>query len=49
MTELCTECKQAEAEWDFGKDKYCQMCWEAHCDETWWEICAPYWREPEVA
>lgn len=16
----------------------CQMCWEAHCDETWWEM-----------
>ena len=39
---ICTKCHQEDAEWIFGDDEaYCQMCWEAHCDETWWESCAP--------
>jgi len=46
----CTECGINEAEWEFGDDEaYCQMCWEAICDKSWWEQCAPYWQEPTMA
>jgi len=38
MGKLCTECHEEPAEWDFGEDAYCQMCWEAECDRTWWEM-----------
>ena len=33
---ICTECHKEEAEWDFGEDNYCQMCWESYCSELWW-------------
>lgn len=38
---ICTECgltpiPDGEA-WDFGDIVYCQMCWESHCDDAWWD------------
>lgn len=36
---ICTTkgCKKL-AEWDFGDERYCQMCWEAYCSEEWWSL-----------
>jgi hypothetical protein len=28
-------CCDLPAEW---VDKWCQECWEAECDRTWWEM-----------
>ena len=35
---ICTRCGKELAEWHFGDDHYCQMCWEAHCSEEWWRL-----------
>lgn len=34
---LCTRCHKEPPEWDFGDDKYCQMCFEAVTSEAYWE------------
>ena len=34
VKELCSRCKKELAEWD----DLCQMCWEAHCSEEWWQL-----------
>lgn len=23
----------------------CQECWEKEVDDSWWELCAPFWCE----
>ena len=35
--ELCTRCGKVEAEWDFGDEKYCQLCWEDYCSEEYYK------------
>ena len=46
MADKCTRCVQDEAEWDFGDENLCQLCFEADCSESWWELCAPFWVDP---
>ena len=35
---ICTKCGKEEAEWVFGDEAYCQLCWEAYCSEEWWRL-----------
>jgi len=34
---ICSSCGKELAEWIFGDEGYCQMCWEAHCSEEWFK------------
>ncbi len=43
----CTKCNDDNDGvdlWDFGEEKLCQMCWESHCSQKWWEAMEQYER-----
>lgn len=35
---MCTECNKERADWlGIDGNNLCQLCWEVHCSEEWWQ------------
>jgi hypothetical protein len=43
--DLCP-CGKPHDGWPGVRGELCQMCWEAYCSDTWWEMCGLLPKEP---